>query len=156
LAFSPRDFIIALCLWLGIPLFPLLPLCTCLSVIDQFGDHLFGCSCSPLHIQCHDALVNIIHHALLQEHPGVLREQGIASDQSHPGDIYHPEFILGHPAYFDVSVTCTAQPSFISSAASQAGVAAAVGEEAKDDHYLESVSDHGGKFIPLVCESFGV
>ena len=45
---------------------------------------------------------------------------------------------------------------FISSAASQAGVAAAVGEEAKDDRYLETVSDHGGEFIPLVCESFGV
>jgi len=41
LAFSPHDFIIALRLWLGVPLFPLLTLCTCLSVI---GDHLLGCS----------------------------------------------------------------------------------------------------------------
>ena len=60
------------------------------------------------------------------------------------------------PAYFDLSVRCTTEPSFISSAASQAGVAAAVSEEAKDDHYLETVSDHGGEFIPLVYESFGV
>ena len=45
---------------------------------------------------------------------------------------------------------------FISSAASQAGVATAAGEKAKDDHYLETISDHGGEFIPLVCESFGV
>ena len=90
----PHDFIIALRLWLGIPFFPLLPLRTCLFVID--------------------------------------------------------------PAYFDLSVRCTTEPSFISSAASQAGVAAAVSEEAKDDHYLETVSDHGGEFIPLVCESFGV
>jgi len=54
-------------------------------------------------------------------------EQSIASDQSCPGDIYHS-------AYFDLSVRCTTQPSFISSAASQAEVAAAAGEEAKDDH----------------------
>jgi len=79
-----------------------------------------------------------------------------ASNQSRLGDIYHPDFTLGHPAYFDLSVRCTTQPSFISSAASRAGVAAAACEEAKDNHYLEIVSDHGGEFIPLVCESFGV
>jgi len=63
LAFSPHDFVIALRLWLGVPLFPL---CTCLSVIDQ----LVTISLAPLRIQCHDALVNIVHHALLQDHPG--------------------------------------------------------------------------------------
>ena len=52
-----------------------------------------------MHIQCHDALVTVLHHALLQDHPGVLWEQGIASsDHSHLGDIYHPDFSLGHPA----------------------------------------------------------
>ena len=156
LAFSPHDFVIAVRLWLGVPLFLLLPLCTCLSVIDQFGDHLLGCSHGPLRIQRHDALVSIVHHALLQDHPGVLREQSIASDQSRPGDIYHPDFTLGRPAYFDLSVRYTTQPSFISAAASKAGVAAAAGEEAKDDHYLETVNNHGGEFFPLVCESFGV
>ena len=74
LAFPPHDFTIALRLWLGIPLFPSLPLCTCLSVIDQFGDHLLGCSHGPLRIQYHNVLMSIVHHALLQDHPGVLRE----------------------------------------------------------------------------------
>ena len=156
LAFSPHEFVIAVCLWLGVPLFPLLPLCTCLSVIDQFGDHLLGCSHGPLRIQRHDALVSIVHHALLQDHPGVLHKQSIVSDQCRPGDIYHPDFTLGRPAYIDLSVRCTTQPSFISAAASKAGVAAAAGEEAKDDHYLETVNKHGGEFFPLVCESFGV
>ena len=60
-------------------------------LIDQFGDHLLGCSHGPLRIQCHDALVTVVHHALLRDHPGVLREQGIASsDQSRPGDILSP------------------------------------------------------------------
>jgi len=102
----------------------------CLSLIN-----LLGCSRGFLRIQRHDAVVNIVHHALLQDHPGVLREQGIASDQSLPGDIYHPDFTLGRPAYFGFSVRCTTQPSFISPTASQAGVAAVAGEEAKDNHY---------------------
>ena len=63
-------------------------------------------------------------------------------------DIYHPDFTLGRPAYFDLSVRYTTQPSFISAAASKAGVAAAAGEEAKDDHYLETVNNHGGEFFP--------
>jgi len=107
LAFSPHDFVIAILLWLGVPLFPLLPLCACLSVIDQFGDHLLGCSHGPLRIQRHNALVSVVHQALLQDHPGVLREQSIASDHSRPGDIYHPDFALGRPTYFDLSVRCT-------------------------------------------------
>jgi len=78
LAFSPHEFVIAVCLWLGIPLFPLFPLCTCLSVIDQIGDHLLGCPHGLLCIQRHDALVSIVHHTLLQDHPGVLREQSIS------------------------------------------------------------------------------
>ena len=156
LAFSPHDFTIALRLWLGIPLCPSLPLCSCLSVIDQFGDHLLGCSHGPLRIQRHNALVSIVHHALLQDHPGVLREQGISSDHSRPGDIYHPDFNFGRPAYFDLSVRSTTQSAVISSASSQAGVAAAAGEVAKDNHYQDIVSDDGGEFIPLVCETFGV
>ena len=76
--------------------------------------------------------MSIVHHALLQDHPGVLREQGISSDQSHPDDIYHSDFHLGHPAYFDLSIRSTTQSAVISSASSQAVVAAAVGEIAKD------------------------
>ena len=52
----------------------------------------------------------------------VLREQGISSDQSRPGDIYHPDFHLGCSAYFDLSVRSITQLAVISSASSQAGV----------------------------------
>jgi len=103
--------------------------------------------------------VSIVHQALLQDHPGILREQGISSDQSHPGDIYHPGFNLGHPAYFDLSVRSTTQSAVISPASSQAGVAAAAaaaGEVAKDTQYQDIVSADGGDFIPLMCDTFGV
>ena len=65
-------------------------------------------------------------------------------------------FHLGRPAYFDLSVRSTTQSAVISSASSQAGVAAAVGEIAKDNQYQDIVNDNGGDFIPLVCETFGV
>ena len=51
---------------------------------------------------------------------------------SHP-NIYHPNFRLHYSAYVDFSIRCTTQSTVISSAASQAGVAAAAGEEAKDN-----------------------
>ena len=104
--------------------------------------------------------MSVVHHALLQDHPGVLRKQGISSDQSRPGDIYHPDFHLGRPAYFDLSVRSTTQSAVIFSASSQAGVAAAVGEIAKDNQYQDNqyqdIVNDNGDFIPLVCETFGV
>jgi len=62
-------------IWLGVSLFPLSLLCTCLSTIDNFGDHLFSCSQGPMGISQHDALVNIIYNALSQVHPGVFKEK---------------------------------------------------------------------------------
>ena len=104
LAFSPHDFNIALSLWLGISLFPFLPLCTCFSTIDQFGDHLLSCFHGLLRIQHHDALVSVVHHNLLQDHPGVLCEQDTSiSDCFCPGDIYYPNFHL------DTQLTSTSQ-----------------------------------------------
>ena len=67
--------------------------------------------------------------------------------------MYSHDFSLGHPAYFDLSVRCTTQSYFISSAVSQAGTA---GEEAKDNHYLETFNNYGVDFIPLICELVGV
>ena len=47
----------------------------------------------PMRIRHHDALVNILHHAFLQDHPGVLKEQHASfDDSSHPGDIFHPDY----------------------------------------------------------------
>ena len=73
-----------------------------------------------------------------------------------PGDVFHPDFQHGRPAYFDVSIRCTTQPAFISSCASCAGVVAAAGEVAKDEKHLAAVEKVGSDFIPLVVETFGV
>ena len=57
------EFNIALQIWLGIPLIPSL-ICPCTQFIDQYGDHLLGCSCGPYRIRKHDALRDVIYHAL--------------------------------------------------------------------------------------------
>jgi len=157
LAINGPEFVVGLRLWLGIPLFPIPPLCVCLAPIDCFGDHLLECSHGPMRIRRHDALVDIVHHALSQSHPGVLKEQRASSEnQSRPGDVYHPNFQYGRPAFFDISVRSTTQPSYISSASTCAGVAAAAGELAKDLRHQVAVEETGCDFIPLVVETFGV
>ena len=50
----------------------------------------------------------------------------------------------------------TTQPTFISSSASCARVAAVAGEVAKDKKHLAAVEKVGSDFIPLAEESFGV
>jgi len=87
----------------------------------------------------------------------VLKEQHVSSnDHSRPGGVYHPDFQFGRPAYFDVSVHSTTQPSHISSSSCSAWVAAAAGEVAKDLKHQAVVEEAGCDFIPLVVETFGV
>jgi len=72
------------------------------------------------------------------------------------GHIQVMYFQDGCSAFFDISVCSTTQPSFISSSASCAGVAAAAGEVAKDEKHLAAVEKVGSDFIPLVVETLGV
>jgi len=93
------EFVVAVRIWLGIPLFPTAQLCSCSSSIDSYGDHLLGCSYGPLRIRRHDALTRILFHSMLLDNPGVLREQRVFGDnQSRPGDLHHPDFCQGCPA----------------------------------------------------------
>jgi len=124
--YSGPEFVVGLHLWLGVPVSPL---CVCLAPINCFDDHLLECSHGPMRIRHHDALVDIVSHALSQSHPGVLKEQRVScEDHSRLGDVYHPDFQCGCPAFFDVSVCSTTQSSYISSASTCAGVAAGVGQ----------------------------
>ena len=63
LTIPPAEFIVALCLWLGIPVFSETApsSCNCHQLVDHFGDHLIGCSHGPLCIRHHNALCNIIY-----------------------------------------------------------------------------------------------
>ena len=90
------------------------------------------------------------------EDKGTLREQKSSSENdSRPGDIYHPNFLYGRPAYFDVTVCNSFQPKFLAHSAYSAGFAALDGEIAKDCKYDSQVSVSGALFYPLAVESFG-
>ena len=110
-----------------------------------------------MRIRRHDALCDVIYHALLQDNTGCRKEQRCAGSRlDRPGDVFHPDFVHGKPAYFDVTVRCPLQESLLGRSAVSAGVAAAKGEEDKDAHHDELVQAAGGVFVPLVVESLGL
>ena len=91
-------------IWLGIFVFS--SRCPCGFIIDSYGDHVLGCGSRSgnLRIKRHDALCDIVFHTLLEDHSGTRREQHCGGyDNSRPGDVYHPDFLLGRPAYFDIT-----------------------------------------------------
>ena len=88
-------------------------LCTCGQTIDHFGDHLMGCGHGPLRIMRHKALRDTIWHALLQDNNNAVRKQHCGEGNSRPGDVYHPNFQQGKPAYFDISVRSSLQPQYL-------------------------------------------
>ena len=152
---SSQEFVCSLRYWLGVPLFSATsPVrCPCGSVVDQFGDHRLGCGHGPMRIRRHDALCDVIYHALLQDNTGCRKEQRCAGSRlDRPGDVFHPDFVHGKPAYFDVTVRCPLQESLLGRSAVSAGVAAAKGEEDKDAHHDELVQAAGGVFVPLVAD----
>ena len=127
--------------------------CSCGHLTDQFGDHLVGCDHGSMGIHRHDALCDVMYHALLQDNSGCRREQHHGPHLDRPGDVYHPDFTCGKPAYFDVTVRDFLQDSLLSQSAVSAGVTASGGELEKDAHHEAEVHGAGGIFIPLEVET---
>ena len=110
-----------------------------------------------MRIRRHNALCDVIYHALLHDNTGCRKEQWCAGSQmDRPGDVFHPDFVHGKPVYFDAIMRCPLQESLLGQSAVSAGVAAAKGEEDKDAHHDELVQAAGGVFVPLVVESLGL
>ena len=118
--------------------------------------HILGCGNGALRVHQHDAICDVIWHALLQDHSGCKKEQHCSTDLDLPGDVFHPDFQFGKPAYVDVSLCHPLQDSLICLSAATAGVAAGCGEVDKDSHHEASVWAAGGIFVPLVVESLGL
>ena len=130
LTLPPAEFVVALRLWLGIPVLPEEDptLCSYHQLIDCFGDHLIGCSHGPLRIRRHNALCDIIYYALLEDSAHVRREQGVSGESaSRPGDVFHPDFHNGRSTYFDISLRSAVHSGVISHSASASGFAALKG-----------------------------
>ena len=160
LTMSPHEFIIAVRIWLGIPLFPSPPdslKCCCGQTLDPFGNHLLSCCHGPLCVRRHNALCEIIFHALLSDCKNVKLEQRCSGeDGRRPGDVYHPDFLEDKAGYFDISIRNSLQPSYVTKSAIQAGAAAEAGELEKDSRHEASVIAVGGLFYPMVVETLGL
>ena len=79
-----------------------------------------------------------------------------SSKQTRSGDVYHPDCERGLPAYFDLSVRSSLQPSFLTQAASHPGAASEAGEIEKDERHHLNVSSTGSILHPLVVETLGL
>ena len=150
LAISPAEFVVALCLWLGIPVFSEMDpsACSCHQLVDHFCDHIIGCSHGPLRIRRHNALCDIIYFALLEDSADVRWEQGVSGGSAdRPGDILHPDFHHGCLTYFDVSVRSALHSGVITHSATSPEFAAQKGEMEKDmQHKAGLVEAAGGVF----------
>ena len=105
-----------------------------------------------MRIRWHDALSDVIFHALLQDNSGYKREQRCGFILDCPRDVFHPDYLFGKPAYFDVTVCNHLQDSLLS----QSAVFAALRSEVeKDAHYEEAVRGAGG-FHPFGFEDSGL
>ena len=156
---TPQEFVIALRIRLGLSLFPFPPAserCPCGHAIDPFADHVLSCGTGPLRSKRHDALCDVLYHTLLIDNSSCRREQRCSNDDnSRPGDLYHPDFHLGRPAYFDVTVKNPLLPQFVVNSLLQAGSAAVFEELENDNKYLETVENAHCLFYPLVIETLG-
>ena len=61
----------------------------------------------------------------------------------------------GRPAFFDVSVRNSVQPSYVSKATMNPGAAAETGEIDKDEKHDRAVTQAGGNFHLPIVETLG-
>ena len=124
--------------------------------MDCFGDHVLACGHGSLRIKRHNAISEVIWHALLVDNRDSKREQKCGGESNNRrGDVFHPDFLEGRPAFFDVSVRNSIQPSYVSKAAIKSGAAAEAGEIEKDEKNDRVVTQAGGHFSPLIVETLG-
>ena len=76
-------------------------------------------------------------------------------DHSRPADILLPNWALGKPAAFDISVTSPLNPQIVSVAGLSAGAAALSTEERKHTENDPKCNALGWCCVPLVTESYG-
>ena len=163
LTLSGQKFVVALRYWLGIPLFHGSARCSCGVVLDGHDDHIdiLGCGYCPLRIRWHDAICDLLWHALVQDHSGCKKEQCCGAGLDCPGDVFHPDFQFGKSAYFDVPVHHPLQDSLLCLSAATTGVPARSEEADKDSHHeaaggIYFYSFGGGNFSSLVAQWFGL
>ncbi|KAL5460203.1 hypothetical protein EMCRGX_G033631 [Ephydatia muelleri] len=156
---EPAEFQVALKWWLGIPVVqgqscPHCPSC----VLDDFGHHSLTCKHGVDVVSRHNKLKDVFYDFCKRACLGPRLELGCGAgsdSQSRPADVLVPNWDLGKPAAFDLSVTSTLQSSALLEASVTAGSAALFAENRKHNNSDKKCDELGWACIPLVVETYG-
>ena len=107
--------------------------------------------------QKHNALRDVLFQYLISDNSDCKVEQGCSSNNyKKPGDLFHPDFLDGRSAFFDITVCNSLLPRFIAIATTYPGEAADAGEREKDLKHDDDVLQAGSQFFPLAVEALGM
>ena len=155
-----EEFTSASKIWLSLPFFSSQSCnlrCTCGHVLDKYLDHLLGCGRRSLRTKRHNALRDVLFQYLISDNSDSKVEQGCSSNNyKKPDDLFHPDFLDGRSAFFDITVRNSLLPRFIAIAATHPGQAADAGEREKDLKRDDNVWQVGSQFFPLAAETLGL
>ena len=156
---EPAEFQVALKWWLGIPVVQGQSCTHCPScVLDDFGHHSLTCKHGGDVVSRHNKLRDVFYDFCQRACLGPRLEMGCGAgsdSQSRPADVLVPNWDLGKPAAFDLSVTSTLQSSALLEASVTAGSAALLAENRKHNNSDKKCDELGWACIPLVVETYG-
>ena len=122
---KPLEFQVAIKGWLGIPVAHGLGYSQCNAALDAFGHHALCCKLGGNVISRHNRLRDIFndlcHRACLAPQ---LEMGGWFRQHTRPADVLVPNWVLGKPVAFDLSVTLMLNPQVFQVASVTAGSAA--------------------------------
>ena len=157
---DPAEFQVALKWWLGIPVVQGQSCPHCPSfALDDFGHHALSFKHGWDVVSRHNKLRNIFSDfcqcACLGPHLERGCGAGFINTQSCPADSLVPNWDLGKPAAFDLSVTSMQHSSVLLEASMMAGLAVLVAENRKHNSNDRKCEELGWVCIPLVVETYG-
>ena len=154
----PQEFVAAVKLRLGIPLYEVAGPCpACQRPGDRLGDHSLCCGSQGERISRHNALRDALYAAAVKAALGPTREGRflLPGGDRRPADVFIPNWTRGRDSALDVTVTHCLQAATVAEAAVTPGYAAAEAYRRKMDATAEDCEREGIEFLPLAAESLG-
>ena len=156
---DPSQFQVAIKWWLGLDLSygSCCPLCPEIA-LGPLGHHAVTCKRGGDVVSRHNKLRDVLAESCRRAHLGVQVEMGNnLTNHSHtrPADLLVPNWVLGKPAAFDLSVTSPLNPTTLSEASVTTGVAALTTELRRHSSNDTKCKELDWVCVPLVMESYG-
>ena len=127
--------------------------------LDDFGHHALSCKHGGdvvlRHNKFQDVFLDFCQCVCLGPHLEMGCRAGYTNSQSRPADVLVPNWDLGKPVAFDLSVMSTLHPSVLLEASMMVGSAACVAENRKHNNNDRKCEELGWVCIPLVVETYG-